>query len=470
MSLDEFLQSKMADVQAGKTKNNFIDLGKNINLNWEDRLQPGGVWSLDVGSLDILEDNKEGKTWFKKKYPGKTLNQVNKTRVAKEYTEHILDRMPVGQAVQIKGHAIQSQNKPGTEFGKGATGKAKDSIYNRWWGDKPGFRSHSDGSLIYEKPMSTKMNNRAMIGAEILPDADGIYRIDRSQLRQLKVQMHKAIANNPDKPFSKEGLGFTDRIEIDGELRDIRWKGKTTDSKNDVNKWNFDRVDQKKAALKLRNDRIKAGTLTIEEFQEGASQLFTEEGIEEGGKINHNGKRYTKDQFAKLKFKGYKTKLRTGKLNIKQLVPMQRHALGISGPATGGHINAPGTANFIESDLNYMAEQGRGPQGNFANQNIVRSKSAMKALGVNQTRQQFIQNELRGTQRRFSDLQKAVTVKGGGPPVGGVTQKITTKQTPSKVKVKGHKNRARMTIGDDLNPSTRKFYDPGGYAPPIGYV
>ena len=142
----------MADVQAGKTKNNFIDLGKNINLNWEDRLQPGGVWSLDVGSLDILEDNKEGQKWFKKRYPGKTLSQVNKTRVAKEYTEHILSQLPEGQAVQIKGHAIQSQNKPGTEFGKGATGKAKDSIYNRWWADKPGFRTHSDGSLVYEKP------------------------------------------------------------------------------------------------------------------------------------------------------------------------------------------------------------------------------------------------------------------------------------------------------------------------------
>ncbi len=113
MSLAKLLQSKMADVQAGKTKNNFIDLGKNINLNWEDRLQPGGVWSLDVGSLDILEDNKEGQKWFKKRYPGKTLSQVNKTRVAKEYTEHILSQLPEGQAVQIKGHAIQSQNKPG---------------------------------------------------------------------------------------------------------------------------------------------------------------------------------------------------------------------------------------------------------------------------------------------------------------------------------------------------------------------
>ena len=31
-------------------------------------------------------------------------------------------------------------------------------------------------------------------------------------------------------------------------------------------------------------------------------------------------------------------------------------------------------------------------------------------------------------------------------------------------------NRARMTIGDDLTPNPKKFMDPGGYAPPIGYI
>ena len=45
-----------------------------------------------------------------------------------------------------------------------------------------------------------------------------------------------------------------------------------------------------------------------------------------------------------------------------------------------------------------------------------------------------------------------------------VTSNKAKLQTPKKT------NRARMTIGDDLNPSTEKFYDPGGYAPPIGKV
>ena len=73
MNLKEFLQSKMTDVKAGKSTANFVDLGKHINLNWENRLLPGGVWSLDVGSLNILEDSKYANQWFKKKYPGKTL-------------------------------------------------------------------------------------------------------------------------------------------------------------------------------------------------------------------------------------------------------------------------------------------------------------------------------------------------------------------------------------------------------------
>ena len=154
MNLKEFLQSKMTDVKAGKSTANFVDLGKHINLNWENRLLPGGVWSLDVGSLNILEDSKYANQWFKKKYPGKTLKQVNKTRIAKEFVEHVLKQVPSDNPIELKGHALQSQNKPGTAFGEGASGARKNTLYQRWWGNEPGFRTLPNGSLIYEPKLS----------------------------------------------------------------------------------------------------------------------------------------------------------------------------------------------------------------------------------------------------------------------------------------------------------------------------
>ena len=69
--------------------------------------------------------------------------------------------------------------------------------------------------------------------------------------------------------------------------------------------------------------------------------------------------------------------------------------------------------------------------------------------------------------------KKAATEKGRG--LGGsltiLRNTTKTKTSPkSSLKVPKKMPRARMTIGDDLMPSKDTFYDPGGYAPPIGRV
>ena len=424
-----------------------VQIGDSVSLKWDPKLREGYI---DV----------EGA-------PGKNMKDLfsdfDKAR----------EGLPKGKFLMSPGEAKDAQ-------GNVITRKAlKHKLYARKFkndsqvtlNEDLGLRNRPGGSIESFTLDTTKGGNvsinkndvQGQTGARFTPDSDGIYRIKANQAARLKAQLFGDIKANK---FSKAGLNLTDRIEIDGEARDLRWKGRTGENKDNVGKWSFDRVDQKKAALKLRTDKIKTGTLTIEEFQDGASELFTEEGIEEGGKITHLGKQYTKDQFAKLKFKGYKTKLRTAKNNIKQLTPIQKYALGISGTATGGHLNAPGEENFIESDLNYMAEQGEGAGGNYGNQNIRRNTRAMKLLGINQTRQQFIQNELRGTQRRFSDSQKAITVQGGGSLLGGVSHRVRLPRTNrTKLKLINTRNITKGSYGGDVYDNVeamQNLYDEAG--------
>jgi len=40
----------------------------------------------------------------------------------------------------------------------------------------------------------------------------------------------------------------------------------------------------------------------------------------------------------------------------------------------------------------------------------------------------------------------------------------------SSLKIPKKNPKARLTIGDDLIPNPKKFMDPGGYSPPIGYI
>jgi len=126
----------------------FVTIANNIQLSWEDKIYPGGVWSLDVGVRDITKDNPEILKWAQKRWPD---GLPSSTRVTKEYVTHLMDNvLPEGANYRLKGQAIQGQNMKGTEFGKGASGARKDDLYFRWWGDKEGVRRLPDGSLLYQ--------------------------------------------------------------------------------------------------------------------------------------------------------------------------------------------------------------------------------------------------------------------------------------------------------------------------------
>ena len=147
-TLRKQLANNMANIVVNRLPETFIDIAPDINLTWTDRLYPGGVWAVDVGTLDVLKDNPEAQAWFKSSFKNKKPSSL---RVAKAYVEHLLDDvLPEGATYHIKGHAIQSQNKPGTEFGKGTTGATKNELYQKWWGNKKGMQVLPDGSLMYQ--------------------------------------------------------------------------------------------------------------------------------------------------------------------------------------------------------------------------------------------------------------------------------------------------------------------------------
>ena len=126
----------------------FVTIANNIQLSWENKTYPGGVWSLDVGVRDITKDNPEILKWAQKRWPD---GLPSSTRVTKEYVTHLMDNvLPEGANYKLKGQAIQGQNMPGTEFGKGASGARKDDLYFKWWGDRPEVQRLPDGSLLYQ--------------------------------------------------------------------------------------------------------------------------------------------------------------------------------------------------------------------------------------------------------------------------------------------------------------------------------
>ena len=126
----------------------FVTIANDIQLSWEDKIYPGGVWSLDVGVRDITKDNPEILKWAQKRWPK---GLPSSTRVTKEYVTYLMDNvLPEGANYKLKGQAIQGQNMPGTEFGKGASGARKDDLYFKWWGDKPEVQRLPDGSLLYQ--------------------------------------------------------------------------------------------------------------------------------------------------------------------------------------------------------------------------------------------------------------------------------------------------------------------------------
>ena len=149
-TLRKSLMNEMASIviHGRHASERFVQIAPDINLTWEDKIYPGGVWSVDVGTLDVLKDNPEAQTWFKRTFKGKKPSSL---RVAKMYVEHLMDDvLPEGANYHFKGQAIQAQNRPGTAFGEGATGADKNKVYQKWWSKKKGMQVLPDGTLLYQ--------------------------------------------------------------------------------------------------------------------------------------------------------------------------------------------------------------------------------------------------------------------------------------------------------------------------------
>ena len=149
-TLRKNLMNEMASivVHGRHPSERFVKIANNIQLSWEDKIYPGGVWSLDVGVRDITKDNPEILKWAKKRWPK---DLPSSTRLTKEYVTYLMDKvLPEGANYHIKGQAIQGQNMEGTKFGEGASGARKNDTYFKWWGDKEGVRRLPDGSLLYQ--------------------------------------------------------------------------------------------------------------------------------------------------------------------------------------------------------------------------------------------------------------------------------------------------------------------------------
>ena len=434
-----------------------VQIGDSVSLKWNPKLREGYIdveGAPGKNMKDLFSDFDKARKGFPK---GKFLMSPGE---AKDAQGNIVARKELKHLLYKKRFKNDPQVTLNEDLG----------LRNRPGGSIESFTLDTTKGTSMSTPRITdsgvKLNDiQAKTGVTITPDADGFYDISSSSKPQLQKQIWDRIRTNP-KGLTKAGLNL--KIKIDGVEKLFRHHGDKTQQTS----WTFDDKSQNLGSGAKRTTKIREGTLTKTEYQNQATEYFDELGIK---KINYRGKEYTAKQYGNLKFKQYKSNLTAAKRNPANLVLGQRQALGIWGPASAGHIKPPGHSLMIESDLNYMAEQSKGRFGNFANQAKTRPNIVYEALGLNQTREQFIQNDLRGTQRRFSDAQKnAAMTQGVGLLSGsGVTHKIKVK-TNNKTKVKVPRNRtynrARMTIGDDLFPNPQKFYDPGGYAPVIGKV
>ena len=149
----KYLLEGLAGVHAnilheGKTADNWFQFG-NIEFN----LDPDtNIWDLDIGSLDILKDNPHAQAWFAKKYKGKTWADIPKHRkvnVALEYTDELLEHVPQGTTIALKGSAIRTQG--------GAKGSAKNKRYIQRWGHKHGFFVLPDNAgLLFQKDITKR--------------------------------------------------------------------------------------------------------------------------------------------------------------------------------------------------------------------------------------------------------------------------------------------------------------------------
>jgi len=111
------------------------------------------VWNLDVATSNMFEGNPHAQAWFAKKYPGKDLSKMGKGELARASLKYVPDFLnevpPPNSNIILKGSTISAETAP--KFGLKTTGAKKKGLYQRLWGNLPGFQELSDGSLMFSK-------------------------------------------------------------------------------------------------------------------------------------------------------------------------------------------------------------------------------------------------------------------------------------------------------------------------------
>lgn len=111
------------------------------------------VWNLDVATSDMFKGNPHAQAWFAKNYPGKDLSKMGKGELARASLKYVPDFLkevpPPNSNIILKGSTISTQTAP--KFGLKTTAAKKKGLYQRLWGNLPGFQELADGSLMFSK-------------------------------------------------------------------------------------------------------------------------------------------------------------------------------------------------------------------------------------------------------------------------------------------------------------------------------
>tara|TARA_R100001463_G_scaffold122816_1_gene179379 strand:- start:287 stop:1438 length:1152 start_codon:yes stop_codon:yes gene_type:complete len=118
-----------------------------------------GVWNLDVATSDMFKGNPHAQAWFAQNYPGKDLSKMGKGELARaslKYVPVFLNEVPPpNSTIILKGSTISTETAP--KLGIKTTGDKKKGLYQRLWGNLPGFSTLPDGSLSFTKPASNDL-------------------------------------------------------------------------------------------------------------------------------------------------------------------------------------------------------------------------------------------------------------------------------------------------------------------------
>tara|TARA_R100000458_G_C8253935_1_gene230343 strand:- start:51 stop:1493 length:1443 start_codon:yes stop_codon:yes gene_type:complete len=229
--LKKKLLEEMAAVHAnvelnGRAQQNWVELG-NVSLDFD---IDTGIWDLDVGSLDLLTDNPHAKQWFNKKYKNidfNTLNRGRKVKATLEYVDELLDNMPEGATIALKGHAIRSQ---GSSYSNPTSGAAKNERYIQRWGKQHEFVVLPENAgLLFQKDITKRpLQSKSYPGVRSQYDfevAKADYRLRKTADPDSK-KIKNYYTTGDSEPFFIERRGRGDELKGKAVSLDIDKSGR----------------------------------------------------------------------------------------------------------------------------------------------------------------------------------------------------------------------------------------------------